>query len=86
MPFQLVVDYDSLMLEPGDGVVTNASLLARQTLDLSIPRHKYSFFPLNYSFFLCEHHDQLTGNISFQDNLLHALLNRDPPLLHPVDR
>ncbi len=76
------VDYDSLMLEPGDGVVTKASLLARQSLDLATPRHKYSYFPLYYSFFLCERHDQLTGNISFQDNLLHALLNRDPPLLH----
>ncbi|MBI1425641.1 MAG: hypothetical protein GC149_19610 [Gammaproteobacteria bacterium] len=80
------VDYDSLMLEPGDGVVTKASLLARQSLDLATPRHKYSFFPLYYSFFLCERHDQLTGNISFQDNLLHALLNRDPPLSHSAEQ
>lgn len=74
------VDYDRLMLEPGDGVVTKASLLARNVLDPAVPRHKYSYFPLDYSFFLCERHDKLTGNISFQDNLLHALLSRDDRL------
>lgn len=72
------VDYDRLLLEPGDGVVTKASLLARQALDPSIDRHRYVNFPLGYPLFLCERHDALTGNISFQDNLLHALLNRDP--------
>ncbi|MRX27518.1 hypothetical protein [Kangiella sp. HZ709] len=71
------VDYDLLMLEPGDGTVTKASLLARHSLDPSVPRHKYSFFPLDYSFFLCEKHNQLTSNINFQDNLLHVLLSRD---------
>ena len=71
------VDYDTLMLEPGDGVVTKASLLARQSLDPTVARHRYSFFPLRYSFFLCESHDRLTGNISFQDNLLNALLSAD---------
>ena len=38
------VDYDAIMLEPGDGSVTKASLLARDTLDPSIARHRYSFF------------------------------------------
>jgi pimeloyl-ACP methyl ester carboxylesterase len=71
------VDYKNLMLEPGDGVVTKASLLARQTLDPTIARHRFSFFPLDYAFFLCESHDRLTGNINFQDNLLHVLLNAD---------
>jgi pimeloyl-ACP methyl ester carboxylesterase len=71
------VDYDMLMLEPGDGVVTKASLLARQSLDPTVARHQYSFFPLRYSFFLCESHDRLTGNITFQDNLLNALLSAD---------
>jgi len=32
---------------------------------------------LRYSFFLCESHDRLTGNITFQDNLLNALLSAD---------
>lgn len=71
------VDYESLMLEPGDGTVTKASLLARESLDPTVKRHKYSHFPLRYAFFLCERHDRLTGNPSFQDNLLHALLSVD---------
>ncbi|MBT8443058.1 MAG: alpha/beta fold hydrolase [Gammaproteobacteria bacterium] len=71
------IDYDYLMLEPGDGTVTKASLLARQTHDPTVARHQYSFFPLKYAFFLCEGHDTLTGNINFQDNLLHALLSAD---------
>jgi len=71
------VDYDRLMLEPGDGIVTKASLLARESLDPVIPRHKWSHFPLHYPLFLCEEHSQLTTNPSFQDNLLNFLLNRD---------
>jgi len=70
------VDYENLMLEPGDGTVTKASLLARNALDPSVKRHKYTFFPLDYSLFICESHDQLTGNATFQDNLLHVLLSR----------
>lgn len=74
---RLGMDYIDLMLEPGDGMVTKASLLGRPVLDLMVPRHKYSFFPLDYSLFLCEQHDTLASNVSFLDNLLHALLNRD---------
>jgi len=71
------IDYDSLMLEPGDGRVTKASLLARQSTDPTVARHEYSFFPMDYPIFLCERHTRLTGNIDFQNNLLHALLNVD---------
>jgi len=71
------IDYERLLLEPGDGVVTKPSLIARQTLDPTVSRHRYIYFPLDYSFFLCEEHDQLTGNIHFQDNLLHVLLSAD---------
>ena len=71
------IDYDRLILEPGDGTVTKASLLARQILDPTVKRHKYSFFPLDYSIFLCEDHTRLTENSSFQDNLLNALLSAD---------
>ena len=71
------VNYERLMLEPGDGTVTKASLLARDNLDLSIERHRYIDFPLDYPLFLCEQHDQMTGNITFQDNLLHTLLSPD---------
>ena len=71
------IDYDMLMLEPGDGTVTRASLLARGNLDPSIRRHRYIDFPLDYSLFLCEQHQYITGNITFQDNLLHALMDPD---------
>jgi hypothetical protein len=67
------------MLEPGDGIVTKASLLARESLDSSVTRHRYIDFPLDYPLFLCEKHDALTGNETFQDNLLHALLSLEPP-------
>ncbi len=39
-------------------------------------RHRYIEHP-EYAFFLCEKHNALTGNISFQDNLLHSLLDAD---------
>lgn len=71
------VDYDRLMLEPGDSTVTKASLLARESLDPLVPRHKFSFFPVRASFFLCERHDELSNNSSFQDNLMQFLLSRD---------
>jgi pimeloyl-ACP methyl ester carboxylesterase len=71
------IDYDRRMLEPGDVSVTKASLLARESLDPSVPRHKYSFFPVRGEMFLCEKHDALSNNISFQDNLMQFLLSRD---------
>ncbi len=71
------LNYDRIMLEPGDGAVTKASLLARETFDPLVPRHRYSYFPLAWPLFLCEEHDRLTTNAFFQDNLLHFLLNRD---------
>lgn len=72
------VDYRRLMLEPGDGVVTKASLLARVAVDPTVPRHRYTHFPMDYAFLLCERHDRLAGNPSFQDNLLDALLRPLP--------
>jgi pimeloyl-ACP methyl ester carboxylesterase len=77
------VDYEALMLEPGDGAVTKASLLARQALDPTVARHRYIYFPMDYAFFLCERHDRLTGNVHFQDNLLHALLAKDSSEIGP---
>ena len=71
------VDYEALLLEPGDTSVTKASLLSRTTLDPSVPRHEHVFFPLHHVVLLCEEHDSLTGNISFQNNLLHSLLSLD---------
>lgn len=72
------VNYQRLMLQPGDGRVTKPSLLARDNLDPTVPRHRYSHFPLDYAFFLCQPHGRLTGHPSFQDNLLNALLSPVP--------
>jgi pimeloyl-ACP methyl ester carboxylesterase len=71
------VDYDALLLEPGDGSVTKASLLGRNALDPSVQRNKFIHLPIEQSFFLCESHESLTGNLNFQDNLLNTLLSRD---------
>ncbi|MEH6591837.1 MAG: hypothetical protein V7746_16370 [Halioglobus sp.] len=70
------VDYQALMLEPGDGAVIKASLLARTELDPTVPRHRFSDFPLRYAVMFCENHSKLPGNVTFQDNLLHILLSR----------
>lgn len=70
------IDYEHLMLEPGDGSVTKPSMLARDFLDPAVARHKYSFIPLAYTFFLCHNHGQLAGNVNFQDNLLNILLEK----------
>jgi len=68
------INYKKLMLEPGDGSVTKPSLLARNSLDPSLPGTSNDVFPLAYTMLLCEKHTKLTGNISFQDNLLNILL------------
>jgi pimeloyl-ACP methyl ester carboxylesterase len=66
--------YDRLLHEPGDGMVTKASLLGRQSLDPTV--HNQGGFPIEFSFFLCALHSDLPGNINFQDNLLNAILAR----------
>lgn len=65
------VDYGALINEPGDGVVTRSSLLGRPPAGSgqSIAR-----LEIAHSIFLCEAHQFLTGNLSFQDNLLFTLL------------
>jgi len=70
------MDYDRLMLEPGDSLVTRSSEVARESEDPGKPRHAFNFFPQSQSFFLCESHDKLTNNVYFQDNLLYFLLSR----------
>lgn len=68
------VDYERLLLQPGDMLVTRDSQLGR-----GLPAaagQPSAFFPLAQSFFLCETHDQLSVNAYFQNNLLHFLLAR----------
>jgi pimeloyl-ACP methyl ester carboxylesterase len=66
------VDYERLMLLPGDSLVTRESQLGTGLPDRGEgPRGLY---PAAQSFFLCETHDQLSVNPYFQNNLLKFLL------------
>jgi len=66
------IDYENLINEPGDGVVTRSSLMGRQRTRSGplLPELNVA-----HSIFLCDEHLQLTGNPSFQDNLLYTLLS-----------
>lgn len=66
------VDYASLMLEPGDGRVTKASLLARDSL--APDARQQGFFPISYAVFICRSHADLPSDVTFRDNLLNILL------------
>lgn len=69
------VDYHALIHDPGDSVVTRESLLGACTQPL---RPGFTAIPplrLAHSVFLCERHQFLTGNATFQNNLLHTLFN-----------
>lgn len=68
------VDYERLLLQPGDGLVTRDSQLGRDTA-VTVGNPGGSF-PIVRSFFLCEQHDQLSVNTYFQNNLLNFLLAR----------
>lgn len=72
------IDYERLMLEPGDGNVTRSSLLAHDRLDPEIA----ASFPTDQVIFVCEPHAQLASNVNFQDNLLNQLLY---PWSQPAD-
>ena len=75
---QTGVDYEALMFEPGDAVVTRSSLLGRRTLNVAAPREEIESLDVVHSVFLCEEHRALTGNATFQNNLLNTLLSVDP--------
>jgi len=67
------IDYERLMLEPGDGKVTKSSLLARDSLDPTAVES--GDFRIDYEFFVCEKHSRLAENVTFRDNLLNILLD-----------
>lgn len=71
------VNYDKLMYEPGDGSVTKSSLLGEHPLDLSNPRNEHADVEFDKSYFVCEQHDKLTGNVHFLEQLLTYLLSPD---------
>src|SRR4249919_153942 len=69
-------EFDGLMLEPGDGLVTRSSQTARRPPGIAAGAEGFHMLPIRGSFFLCESHGRLTHNLYFQDNLLYFLLSR----------
>jgi pimeloyl-ACP methyl ester carboxylesterase len=68
------VDYEAVMFEPGDTVVTRSSLLGWTPARFTAPRDPYGSLSVAHVHLFCERHQQLTGNATLLDNLLHALL------------
>ncbi len=68
------IDYERLMVEPGDGLVPRSSQVAAHPL--AAGGRSFTPLPLSGSFFLCESHGRLTHNQYFQNNLLNFLLSR----------
>lgn len=68
------VNYDRLMYEPGDGSVTELSLLGRLGTGTSIPSRDNDGAEIKRAYFYCEDHTALTGNATFLDDLLNYLL------------
>ncbi|MFY2762623.1 lipase/acyltransferase domain-containing protein [Arenimonas sp. MALMAid1274] len=68
------VDYERLLLQPGDGLVTRDAQLGRGLPPIG--GRAGNTHPVSQSFFLCERHDQLSVNPYFQNNLLYFLLGR----------
>lgn len=69
------VDYDLLLLQPGDGLVTRESQLARASslyLNKNLDR---DLFPISQTTFFCEAHELLTSNPYFQNNLLYFIFH-----------
>ncbi len=70
-----LLDYDQLMSEPGDGLVTRSSQAAKRPFDLPPGDDRFHPLPVDQTFFLCESHGRLTHNLYFQNNLLYFLLS-----------
>ena len=63
----------SILFEPGDGQVSKSSLLGQ--IHDPITHQTIHTIKIKYPVFVCEDHIKLTQNLTFQDNLLHVLLN-----------
>jgi len=72
------IDYQDLIHDPGDSVVTRNSLLGRCETEMLPGYFPLPPMPASHSVFLCEQHQFLTGNRTCQNNLLHTLLTADP--------
>lgn len=71
------VDYEDAMFEPGDTVVTRSSLLGQLSPGAPPASSVIASVRLRQATFLCERHQQLSGNPTLLDNVLHALFTAD---------
>jgi hypothetical protein len=69
-------EFESLMLEPGDGLVTRSSQTARRPLELAPATRASTMLPIRAASSCANRHGRLTHNLYFQDNLLYFLLSR----------
>lgn len=70
----LVDEQRDILYEPGDGQVSKSSLLG--LIQNKTTGQTEQIIKVKYPIFVCEDHFKLTQNLTFQDNLLHVLLNR----------
>jgi hypothetical protein len=66
----------------GDGSVTKDSLIGSHHLGIDRDALALSTLHVAYAVFVCETHVRLTQNLTFLDNLLHALLVREATAQH----
>lgn len=70
------IELKKLMLKAGDGQVTRSSFLAET---LAENRRRSNLFdsalPLTYALFICENHQEITSNLTVQNNVLTALVS-----------
>jgi pimeloyl-ACP methyl ester carboxylesterase len=66
----------------GDGNVTKESLVGSHRIGLDRDALALSTLRVAYAVFVCETHVRLTQNLTFLDNLLHALLVREATAQH----
>ena len=72
------IDYHDLMYDPGDSVVVRSSLLGHFNNVSGTVVSTAAPMNISHSVFLCEKHQFLTGNPTFQNNLLYTLFNKEP--------
>jgi pimeloyl-ACP methyl ester carboxylesterase len=70
------LDYEALLADPGDGLVTRDSQVGRDAGIAAGTPADFHRLPVAQTFFLCESHETLTSNTYFQNNLLYFLLSR----------
>ena len=72
------VDYEKLMFEPGDSLITASSVRGLQEQAPPALPHELAGTELENTFFVCTLHEQLSSNKQLLDHLLRFLLDPDP--------